>query len=357
MQTIKHKDGYKNAHWLLDEVERLYADLSCEYEPVATLFDDAYDDSLQGVYDLFIDNCDTLLKPCKFESKQVDEVQLPQMLDNAVIVCYSGGKDSLAVVRHYQQLGYDVYAYHIKGLNKTYTDEWKIAVEASKQYGFKLVLDEVGYRGNHMWVEHPMKNMIMANMALSWGIANRITTKIAVGCFQTAYVDLSSFAVCGGDSIEMWQEYDEIVQRFLPNFQIEIPLDDGHAAYRIIEKEPNMLKYVISCMTPNRFRKLFRERTIRNYTVDLLPNRCGCCWKCALEYIWFADVDVLEYNEKYYIHCLEVLAHTLAQEGNEIYDLYDVWEYYLFDHPMSDSKAKEILPYAVISTGKIKIIK
>ena len=354
VQTIEHIAGYKNIHWLLDEIEQLYADLS-DSKPSFGLFENTYDISLSGIYECFRENSLHSFNPISFKDNHISHLELPKYDPKNIIVCYSGGKDSLIAIRHYQKLGYNVYAYHIKGLNQTYVDEWKVAEKAAERYKFTLIEDNVKYHGQHMWFEHPMKNMIMANMALTYGIRNNITTKIACGSFYTAHLTIDDFDVCAGDSIDMWHLYENVIRRIIPNFHMYICNANYHTAYRQILKEPELLQYTISCMTPVRFRELFRKRTQTNYNIELLPNRCGCCWKCATEYIFFCDHNVLEYDEAYYIHCLEVLLHTLKRETDtRYYDIYFVWSKYIF-YPIKKSKAREILKNATISAGKIKI--
>ena len=354
MQSIKHIPGYKNAHWIMDEMELFYTEMSDDTKQ-GGLIQNVYDSSFKLLLDAFMKYGTKDFDGILFEDKPVERLQLKSYNPKNIIVCYSGGKDSLAVVQHYQKMGYNVYAYHIKGLNKTYYDEWKVAETAAKELGFNLIFDEVAYVGQHTWVEHPMKNMIMANMALTYGIQHDITTKIACGSFYTAHLSDIEFSVCGGDSADMWAIYDAIIGQAIPNFHMHIPNKSYETAYNLILKKPELLPLTISCLTPNRFRDLFRKRTINNYSADLLPNRCGCCWKCAAEYLWFCDHNVLQYNRQYYIHCLEILVNTMEQEnGYRTYRLQTVWENYLF-YPMTKSKAYEELKDAVILRNKIKV--
>ena len=357
MQTIKHTKGYKNIHWLLDQVEEAYRELSEEsVVPVNPLVAARYDSSLKPIFNIFREYSTRDFGTPQFETLDIKPIKLPKFDTKNIIVCYSGGKDSLTAIRHYQRLGYKVYAYHIKGLNKAYTDEYKVAEQAAERFGFELIFDEVGYSGQHVWIEHPMKNMIMANMALTYGITHNITSKIAVGSFRTALLSDNAFDVCAGDCIDMWHLYESVVQRFIPKFKVYVPNYNFQTSYKAIEKEPDMLRYSMSCMTPNRFRNLFRQRTEKDYNVELLPNRCGCCWKCAAEYIYFTDKDILPYNQNYYLHCIEVLLHTLEQEvGYRIYSITFVWNTYMLHLSIRKSKAWGVLKNATIRSGKIDI--
>lgn len=355
MQEIKHTSDYEVISPLFSDLERLYTDLSEPKKRKAGLFIQPYDKSFIPILRAFEKMSGYEFTPMDFVDKKYPKIELPKSDSKNIIVCYSGGKDSYSVIRHYQDLGYNVYAYHIKGLNKTYYDEWEIAEKMAKELGVPIHMDSIAYKGTHCWIEHPMKNMIMVLMALTWGIKNGIGTKIAVGTFKTAHMEDVAFEVCAGDTVEMWGLFQDVIQKVLPGFQVLVPNKNFETAYRRLLKEPEYLSLTISCLTPNRFRMLFRRRTMKNYTIKLLPYRCGCCWKCATEYIWFCDHNVLEYDRDYYIHCLEVLLNTLEQEtGYPIHDLSYVWGTYFF-YSMKKSKAYKELKNAFIHSRKIKI--
>ena len=99
----------------------------------------------------------------------------------------------------------------------------------------------------------------------------------------------------------------------------------------------------------------FRERTEKNYSIELMPARCGCCWKDAVEYIWTVDHDIVPLNRLYYLHCFEVLRATMCKERRWFVHYVEiVWEEYLF-YPMSKSKLYEELKDATYTAkGKIK---
>lgn len=315
-----------------------------------------YDKSLKGIFDIF-ENEVLIDRDFKFVKEDVEPLDLSGFDDKSIIVCFSGGKDSFAVARHYQKLKYKVYLYHLKGLNATYCGEYSehlVAQKAAEYMGLPLILEEISYTGYHDWVEHPMKNMIMATRALSWGVRNRVTTKIAVGTFKTAYLEDNAFRVCAGDCVEMWKAYDKVIRRIIPKYKTYIPNENYQTAYDIIKNEPQALEVLISCMTPNRFRKAFRQRTIDKYGIDLLPNRCGCCWKDAVEYIWFADHELIPLHRAYYIHCIEVLANSYEKEtGTRFFSVRSLWTEYFF-YPIDQSIMSEVIEDGIIqSHGKV----
>lgn len=353
MQTIKHENGFKYFNPLLADLETLYSVVSDD-EPRTELFPPLVDVSLEPVYDMIVEQTGKEFGKPSFKQRQHAKHTKRYDAKN-IIVCYSGGKDSLSVVLHYMKMGYNVYAYHIKGLNKGYYNEWEIAEEASREIGFNLIIDQVSYSGQHVWTEHPMKNMLMATMALNYGVTHGITTKIAVGDFRDCSVDAVAFSVTGGDTVEMWDLYTKFIRTIIPNFKVYIPNKNYATAYNMLLKHPNHIKHTMSCMTPNRFRESFRKRTQKNYGVELLEHRCGCCSKCAVEYIIFCDHGVFQLDRQYYIHCLEILAYTsLKEEDNTVPSINRLWGLFFF-YPMKKSKLYRELSNAIIQNGKIKL--
>ena len=353
MQSVK--SSTQLCHSLLSEIDSLYAELS-ELKEHKKLVPMTFDRSLKRTVDLFSEYTD-VTRNFRYVRESIKPLSLPVFDPKNIIVCFSGGKDSFGVARHYQRLHYNVYLYHLRGLNATYCGEYSehLVAEKSAEYlGLPLIIEDISYSGYHDWVEHPMKNMIMATRALSWGVRNGITTKVAVGSFKTAYLDDNVFSVCAGDCIEMWRAYDSIIRRIVPKYHTYIPNSNYQTAYDVIKKEPQALDVIISCMTPNRFRRSFRERTIKNYGIDLLPNRCGCCWKDCVEYVWFADKKLLPLNKQYYIHCLEVLANTHEKEtGLRYYSVKALWSDYFF-YPISESIMSEVISDGIVqSHGKV----
>lgn len=351
MQTIKHGAGYSYIHPLFLSIDRFYADMS-EDTSMKSLIPYTYDTTFAPLLEIF-QTYGEFTKSVAFRDVLYTPIEVTDQ--KTMIVCFSGGKDSFACARHYQKLGYKVILYHVHGINRAYLGERAVAQQCADAMGLPIYFESVHYEGDHCWVEHPMKNMIIANMAITFGIRNGFGTKLAFGNFRTSHLEDNEFSVCGGDCVEMWDAYVTIVRRILPKFKVYYPNVNAQTAFYALQREPQYLPYVMSCLAPNRFREQFRRRTLKSHHVELLPNRCGCCWKCALEYIWFTDNNILEFDMQYYLHCIRILHYTLRKETGVIYNtVRSVWDEYLF-YPMTKSKAYKELQYATISTtGKIK---
>lgn len=326
MQTINHE--HKNINPIFDDIERFYKMASEKKQN--TLVPMVYDVSFQPLLELFNQFGETEYS-VEFKKKQYNKIQLDNYDPKNIIVCFSGGKDSLSAVLHYQKLGYNVYLYHITGLNKVYYDEYKAVKKLSEKLNLPLYLEDVTYTGQHEWIEHPMKNMLMLNLALQFGIREKIGVKIATGNFYTSTVYLDSFDVCGGDCIEMWRAYEGIIKKVIPKFHVYVSSKNFQSTINSLLKKPELIPDVISCMTPNRFREQLRKKNQIKYGFPVLENRCGSCWKCCIEYIIMADNDLIKYDESYYKHCLDILRNTTKKESGEIlYTIDDIWNRWLF---------------------------
>lgn len=333
MQSIIHTTSSYSYHFsLLREIEHIYTITSEKWHktPNMTLLSPVLNTCMQPLMEMFSQN--GYHYDITYLDKRIDKVDISKLDPNVMIVCFSGGKDSLAAALHYKARGYKVYLYHVTGLNKHYTTEHKSAKALADELGLPLILEDISYKGQHEWVEHPLKNIVLAGMALNYGLTHGLGYKIAVGNFYTLRSWDCVFEVDIGDSVDMWKIYERIIKNAIPRFHMYVPLQNYQTSYKTILKyKPNLLLDVQSCITPNRFRGLFKKRTELKYGIALLPDRCGCCWKCAVEYIWLCDHGYRPLYKKYYSHCLEILRNTLKKEAGVVYNnIEEVWAHYFF---------------------------
>ena len=250
-----------------------------------------------------------------------------------IIVSFSGGKDSTATALYYKERGYNVYLYHLHGINKMYKDEHLAAEQVAKLLGLPYIEEDIKITGwvQPDWIEHPMKNMIIANRAVQWAIRNNISPNIAFGNFSSSTLESDPFEVCGGDCREMWDIYDDIISNVIPDFKVQIPLINMQDTITSVLENQYVINDTQSCIMPYHYKQRLRKRHAEKYTYKLPKNRCGSCWKCAVEYIVLCDNNVWEYDPIWYEHCLTVLKNTLRREqGLRIDVLSDVWEHYFF---------------------------
>jgi hypothetical protein len=86
-------------------------------------------------------------------------------------------------------------------------------------------------------------------------------------------------------------------------------------SYRVIlnYKDANLMPYILSCVSPYRFRGGWRKGNMEKYGVPLWPGRCGSCYKCAVEYLHMVAFGKLKLNSKFAQHCWDVLYKTGAR--------------------------------------------
>ena len=327
MQLIGHT--YKNIHPVFDDMERLYTATS-EREYKGGLIQPTFDADFFHIVNYFNSYGDTNYQ-FNWCDKAYTKLNLPKYDAKNIIICFSGGKDSTATALHYRRKGYNVYLYHAKGINKSYPDEWKQAQKIAEYLDMPLFIDEYTLKGKLDIPDHPMKNMIIANGALHYGIANNIGTKIAPGNYQTSYLDNNPFYYSGDDCVEMWKCYELIMRHLIPNFKIYLGLKNVMSTINLLSEDLKLMELCLSCVGPHRFRAWNKERVENKYNVHLLDNRCGTCWKCCLEYIYLCDMQKIDYNEQYYRYCLNVLKRTNEKEnGIPFTNWHDLWNDFLF---------------------------
>lgn len=335
MQAIKRTNEYKAIHPVFTAMDSFYS-LVSEKPRSHGLFKPKYDESFRYLWRLFRDYQD-LSYDVDFTDKEYTPLKLPKYNKSDIILACSGGKDSAAAILHYRSRGYNVHLFHVLGINRAYPDEYKSVQAIANHLSVPVHFEKIQFEGKLPFPEHPMKNMIIANSAIYYGIKNNIGTNIAFGSYDGVGICYENFYTTGDDSAEMWAAYEDIVRKAIPKFKVHLGLHDVQSTYRWLESDKTLLALCRSCIGAHRFRQYNHDNNEKKFGIKLLPNRCGSCWKCATEYIYMADHDVLEFNEDYYEHCIKVLHKWLEKEGAYSYE-YDsnFWQgFFKYDAQMS----------------------
>lgn len=337
MQRVIHR--YNNISPVFMMIEELYSYIS-DYDDV---FDDIIwlDKSFKPLCKILEQNLFKFITP-KYRNYEFKKIPSSSR-DKVITVCLSGGKDSAAAAYYYKQRGYEVHLYHATGVNRAYGDEKTAAQQIADYLGCDLFIDKFQLAGKQKFIEHPLKNYIIANGAIHYALNMGFPPTICFGNFNQSKLDDNAFEVCAGDCIEMWQVYEPIIQTVIPNFKIEIPLRTNADTFNLLSEDWQLFRLAVSCMSPFRFREHWKHRTEQKYGVRLFNNRCGCCWKDCLESMWLMDNNKVEYNEDFYIHCFEILERTVFKEiGTPGDSVQSIWDSYMF-YPIEESKAYNIL--------------
>ena len=328
MQKIVHPEDYKYVHPIFSDIERLYVATSERRLKQQTLVPKVYDSSFGWLCDLFAE-FGGFTDNFSFVDKKYQPLELPKYDPKNIILCFSGGKDSLAASLYYKEQGYNVYLYYLKSVNPIF-DEFTIAEKLAEKLELPLFVDEVKVSGHHEWIEHPMKNMIIANGALAYGIQNNIGTKIAFGNYRTSTLYDDEFSYCGGDDVEMWCAYEEIINRIIPDFSVDLCLENLGVTLDTVCKHKDLLDYTISCLGRAGLRDYRHSWVKDKFDIDLPKHRCGSCYKCAVEYIYMADHDLQKYSADYYKYCIDRLRLDAKRETGEKLPIDRLWERYFF---------------------------
>lgn len=316
----------KNLHPIFNDIDRLYAILSKKNRDVG-IVKEVFDNSCKSLLDLFAENG---IEPAVVLT---DKQFIPfgkYKKNKNIIVCFSGGKDSIATVKYYMSHNYKVYLYHLKHINPPLYDECYAAKEIADYLHLPIYIDDIKLIGKHDYIEHPMKNMIIASGALQWGIRRGIGSNIAFGNYTTSSLDYDNFEFCGGDDMEMWDAYNEMIQPFLPGFHMNIVLDNLGQTLETVCHDKKLLDMSISCLGRASMRPYWHNWVKSKYGVELPKHRCGRCYKCCIEYIYMADHDLQEYSEAYYKYCFGNLKKNVEREDGILYTDEEVWNHYVF---------------------------
>ena len=333
MQTISRP--IPNINPIFDEFDMLYAQLS-EKHPTKRLIPTVYRRAFKPLVELFEDYGYEGSQNIAYKRTRSPKTRVKS--DNSVIVCFSSGKDSIATVEHYLQEDYKVYLYHLKHINPPLHDECVQAQKLADFWGIPIFIDTIKLSGQHDYVEHPMKNMIIANGALQYGIREGIGTNIAFGNYTTSSLSDDNFEFCGGDDIEMWEIYDQIISTIIPNFKMNVILDNVAETLETVCPQKELLDMSVSCLGRASMRKYWHDWVLNKFGINLPQHRCGRCYKCCIEYIYMTDHDLQEYSEDYYKYCLNNLKKNLDREDGYSHTEDEVWNHYFFNYDKEQSK-------------------
>lgn len=346
MQRIKRVNP--NISKVMDDIDAIYTLTS----DVAThpLIRPVFDESCKSLIELF--------NTYWYETYEVDYAdisydRLQTNYNKNMILSFSGGKDSIASAIKWRDEGYNVYLYHMKKINRSFSDEWESAQKCAELLDMPIFFDEISYSGKHMWMEHPMKNMIIANGALSYGIREGISTNIAFGNYTTSVLVDNPFDRCAGDCMDMWENYERIIQRVLPDFKIHCNLSNMNETLDIVSKHKDLYENSHSCLCRHSLRP-YRNNWVKEKFGIVLPRlRCGSCYKCAVEYIYMADHDKMPFNEVYYKYCLNQLLKVMINENVYPRNVYGIWEHFML-YDIKESKIYDQMDNVAVLLGGIK---
>lgn len=233
---------------------------------------------------------------------------------NKMLVAFSGGKDSVATALKSRALGYEPILYHIMGINRSYAQqELAHAMVLSMDLKMPIVVRQMSMSGKCDYTENPTKNQFVLAHMVEYGIRNGVTNYT----FGNMKEDTMEFANpdCNlSDCIEMHHALDPFFKESIDGYQFHVLIEGLTDSYRWIwNTDKTVLENVSSCMAPIRYKKNFRKHNEEKYKIELLPDRCGSCKKCAIEYVTWSLFRGGYINMPYFKHCLEILRKKLPE--------------------------------------------
>lgn len=323
---------YNNIHPIFNDIEQAYTLTSDYAQP--SLLKGIYDKSFKPLFKLYKDYGNRQYN-VQYANRQYPKIKA--FGAGNIIVCFSSGKDSIATALHYRKVGYKVWLYHMHNINPPLFDEQVQAKKLAEYLDMPIFIEDVMLKGRHTYIEHPMKNMIIANGALNFGIREGITTNIAFGNYTTSSLQQDNFNFCGGDDIEMWQAYEKIIDKVIPKFKMHMCLQHLGETLETVCNNKELLELSISCLCRASMRKYWHNWVYEKYNVRLPEHRCGRCYKCCIEYIYMTDHNLQDYNEDYYRYCFNNLRKNVEREDGIKYTDEQVWQHYMF-YDIGESK-------------------
>lgn len=238
--------------------------------------------------------------------------------NNKVMVGFSGGKDSLAVVLKLIKMGYIPVLYHLKKINRNYYGEVESVVDIANKLNLELIIDDMTISGKTTHLENPTKNLLILSRMIDDGIKMNIN-KFTLGESKDVNLKGSTFSTNWSDSFEIISMYNKFISKIFPSYNFMYLLNEGKDSYDIIlnQDKKDMILDVQSCMLPDRYRKNVRIANEKKYNTQQLGRRCGSCYKCALDYFYMAHYKYYIFeNKDFYKHLLNILVEKSEMVWN-----------------------------------------
>lgn len=232
--------------------------------------------------------------------------------DDLFVLGSTGGKDSLAVALLLLKEGMRGVAVHVRGINPAYPQEAATAREQAR--ALKMEYREVRVRVNKAYIENPARNhsilLILAAYAHMLGASTVVEGlhKARVGetqPFKTGWSDCNEMAEAG---VEMLSE----CAPWLYNRTERLPLSDTESIEYVYNHAPEMVPSIQSCMTTARHHARVRAISCKLAGYDLMPGRCGGCYKCCREWLVLRELgsDYALPSEMYQEHVVDRLVQS-----------------------------------------------
>lgn len=325
-----------------DMIEGYFTDTMLPYFELFSANIDKYEfnceKSLIPYFDLILD---TLKKDKEITSVDDKDIKFDiPVNDKDVLVAFSGGKDSVASALWLRDNGYNPILVFITNTSNSYPNELEVAMNFAEKENMEMIVKYIKKKGKYDFPDNPTKNNFILCQLIDIGIQRGIT-KYTTGCFKHDTLNDVNPLYNMSDTYELWLLFNDWVKVHFPNYEMMFLWRGSPETTKFMYTEHfDALPLAMSCVTPYRFQKLRRTQNIEKYKVDLLPNRCGSCRKCCLEWLVGVHLGYLEPNEEFRKHCFSILRGQLKDQMPQIkqpeWELSDdeIFEIYYYENDM-----------------------
>lgn len=236
--------------------------------------------------------------------------------DARCLCAFSGGKDSVANVLILRDLGYEPILFFVKGINRSYPQEYDIALALANELQMEIVTYVVNVAGKCDFVENPTKDQFILALMVDYGLKLGILN-YSFGCCKDDGVPSISAEYMLSDGWEMFETVELFYQSFIDGFNIVNFLDnETESFYEICKRDWHILDKTFSCMLPLRYREGTRNKNEQKFGISFLPNRCGCsCYKCAQETLILDLLGKKPIGSDLREHCIDILRKNSSRLG------------------------------------------
>lgn len=206
---------------------------------------------------------------------------------NDVVVCYSGGLDSLFQAITLKDNGYNVHLLHVKGINTYENGNSAIAAREAAEY-MGIDYHEVKIKKvrdgeyKQAFPENPVKNQLIAAIAVDLCLCNG-WSNISLGDDKTRLLDNVVLGVNLTDAKELGDAFEAAMNEATGITFLSI--DDTITKPYRLEKvySRGTANHYYSCVAAGRFNQYYHTKQEEKYGVKLAKYNCGSmCRKCAL---------------------------------------------------------------------------
>lgn len=226
--------------------------------------------------------------------------------NNTVLVSCGGGKDGFAAAILLEKQGLRPTMFHCHGLNRAYPKEIEAVREASTILGYPAVFRNVQYSSKMRFFSSPVRDQLILAMMLDHASTSR-TVNFSMGVEFDNPIAECNHSVNWSDSFEMVAAANKWFSTVYPGYKWHCPIVNHSQSFRVLFNHDRALFSAIqSCVMPVRFQGMRKKATEKQYGLKLLPNRCGVCQKCAVEYLHLVCLGHVEPNQPYIERCIEI---------------------------------------------------